>query len=89
MMTWGKEWWPAFLIVCAVWIIVGFGIPELIALFTSVSTHTDNTLSHYAQSELHVSSQMTVHTVAWWLTLIVWTSVVTILTWHIWFGLGG
>jgi len=88
-MTWGIHYWPIFLIISAVWLLTGFGIPELIALFTSVSTHTDNTLSHYAQSELGISAQFTRHTLAWSLSLMAWVLVTTILTWHIWFLLGG
>ena len=89
MITWGLHYWPVFLILSATWLLLGFGIPELLAIFTQVSTHTDNTLSAYAQQELHVSAQMTRHTIAWYLTLITWTSLSIILTWHIWFNLGG
>lgn len=87
-MTWGSEYWPAFLIVTSAWVILGFGVPELIALFTVVSAHVDNTLSHYAQTELGVSAHVTRHTVAWCLSLIAWVGVTTILTWHIWFYFG-
>lgn len=89
METWGAHYWPIFLIVSSAWIATGFGIPELIALFTAVSTHTDNTLSNYSHVELHVSAQMTIHTIAWYLSLITWSLFVVIITAHIWFDLGG
>lgn len=88
-MTWGTHYWPVFLIISAVWILLGFGIPELIALFTEVKNHVDNTLSHYSQYELGLTSQFTRHTVAWYLSLTAWFFITTILTWHIWFMLGG
>ena len=88
-MTWGTYYWPVFLIISAVWLLTGFGIPEIYALFTQVSTHLDNTLSHYAQHELGVDVQINRHTIAWTLSLLAWVLVTTILTWHIWFGLGG
>lgn len=89
MITWGHWYWPIFLITSALFILTAFGIPELIAIFTQVSTHTDNTLSAYAQRELGVSAQLTVHTIAWYLSLITWVFLTTLLTWHIWFGFGG
>jgi Zn-dependent M28 family amino/carboxypeptidase len=89
METWGSRYWPVFLIVSSAWLLTGFGIPELIALFASVSTHTDNTLSNYSHVELHVTSTMTIHTVAWYLSLAVWLMATIILTFHIWFDLGG
>lgn len=89
METWGAHYWPVFLIISSLWLLTGFGIPELIAIFTQVSTHTDNTLSNYAQHELGVSAQLTIHTIAWYLSLIVWVLLTTLLTWHIWFGFGG
>jgi hypothetical protein len=88
-MTWGTHYWPVFLTISAIWLLTGFGIPELIALFTQVATHTDNTLSHYSQTELGMSAQLNRHTIAWTLSLLAWVLVTTILTWHIWFGLGG
>ena len=87
MITWGKWYWPAFLITSALWIIIAFGIPETIALLTRPMTHLDNTLTRYARDELNVSTTMTIHTVAWYLTLIVWIGVVIFLTGHIWFNL--
>lgn len=88
-MTWGSHYWPVFLIVSAVWLLIGFGVPELIALFTDVKNHVDNTLSHYSQHELGLTAQFTRHTVAWYLSLAAWFLVTTVLTWHIWFMLGG
>lgn len=88
-MTWGTYYWPVFLIISAVWLLLGFGIPELIALITQVGTHTDNTLSHYSQEELGLDAQLNRHTIAWSLSLLAWVVVTTILTWHIWFKLGG
>lgn len=89
MITWGNTWWPIFLITSSVWLLLGFGIPELIALFTNVNTHIDNTLTHYSQTELGLDAQVTRHTIAWTLSLLAWVLVTTILTWHIWFKLGG
>lgn len=66
------------------WFVLGLGIPELIALFTSRNTHTDNTLSNYSWIELHVSSTITVHTVAWWVSLTVTLVSLVILILHIW-----
>lgn len=85
MITWGHTWWPLFLIISSIWILLGFGIPELIALFSPVSNHLDNTLSDYARSELHVSAQLTKHTVAWWLSLLTWLVFTISITAHIWF----
>jgi hypothetical protein len=89
MQTWGSHYWPLFLIISGLWVLLGFGIPELMALFTQVSTHTDNTLSNYTQQELGVSAQITRHTLAWTVSLLAWVTITTILTWHIWFRLGG
>lgn len=86
MLTWGRHYWPVFLVISSVWIATGFGVPELWALFSrDQAGHRDNTLSNYARTELHVSSVMTVHTVAWYLSLLVWLTVTIILTFHIWF----
>lgn len=89
METWGAKYWPVFLILSALWILFAFGIPETIALFTAISTHTDNTLSNYAHVELHVTAKMTIHTIAWFLSLITWALFVVLITGHIWFDLGG
>lgn len=85
MITWGRWWWPVFLIASGAWIILAFGIPEIIALLTARATHTDNTLSNYSWSELHVSTELTVHTVAWYVSFAVWCVLVFVLTLHIWF----
>lgn len=82
-------YWPVFLIISAIWILCGFGIPEVLALVSKVTNHTDNTLSNYAHVELKVSTQMTIHTIAWYLSLLVWLLSTTILTFHIWFDLWG
>jgi hypothetical protein len=83
--TWGRHYWPIFLIISSVWILTGFGIPETIALVTKVSTHADNTLSYYARSDLNVSLQTTKHTVAWYLSFITWVFFSIWITAHIWF----
>lgn len=88
-MTWGNWYWPVFLIISAIWIITGFGVPEIIALITEVKGHTDNTLSHYSQFELGMSTEITRHSIAWVLSLLSWVVITTLLTWHIWFRLGG
>lgn len=82
METWGRTWWPVFLIISSVWILVGFGVPESVAL---ISHGTDNTLSAYARNELHVSLATTVHTVAWYLSFLMWMMFVIFITAHIWF----
>jgi hypothetical protein len=87
METWGLTYWPYFLIVSAVWLALGFGIPEAIALASHASSHLDNTLSQYARTDLGVSVavQTTVHTVAWWCSFVVWMVFVVFITGHIWF----
>lgn len=85
MLTWGREYWPVFLIISAVWVILGFGIAEIFAFFTSSATHIDNTLSNYARQELHVSTQLTIHTIAWWISFLVWSVFVFVITLHIWY----
>lgn len=85
MITWGKDYWPIFLIISSIWLLLGFGIPELIALISPVTGHLDNTLSVYARDELNVSSQLTKHTIAWYLSFLVWTLFCIVITLHIWF----
>lgn len=85
MITWGKEYWPIFLIISAIWVLLGFGIPELIALLSPVPNHLDNTLSVYARDELNVSAQLTKHAIAWWLSFLAWGLFVVVITLHIWF----
>lgn len=75
-MTWGKLYWPFYLIVASL-LFLG---PELIALFTNVQ----NTLSDYARYELNVSAQVTVHTIAWYVSLIGWALFVVVISLHIW-----
>lgn len=85
MLTWGRVWWPLFLLISSAWVFLGFGVPETLALLTSRATHTDNTLSNYSWTELHVSSTLTVHTIAWWASLTVWATFAIVITLHIWF----
>lgn len=90
MLTWGRIYWPVFLIASSLWILTGFLIPEVIALLTNVSSHTDNTLSYYARTELHVTSTIQdIHDVAWYLSLIAWGVFTVWITGHIWFDLWG
>jgi hypothetical protein len=78
-MTWGKVYWPTYLILLATL----FAIPELIALATNYA----NTLSDYAHLELNVTTATVargIHTVAWYVSLVGWLVFVVIITWHIW-----
>jgi len=78
-VTWGKWWWPIFLIVTS----LAFLIPEIIALVTNAK----NTLSDYAWYELNITvpkEGFTAHTAAWFLSLGVWLVVAAWLTFHIW-----
>lgn len=86
-MTWGHWYWPVFLIVASVVIIVGFVPAEIIALLSEVRNHTDNTLSYYARTELGVSVavQNTVHTVAWWASFVLYLLFNAFIIPHIWF----
>ena len=85
-MSWGQHYWPWFLIISAMWILSGFGIPEGIAL-AEHGDGLDNTLSWYARTQLHasVAINMSVHTLAWWATFILWMTFVIYITPHIWF----
>jgi hypothetical protein len=75
MITWGRVYWPVFLLVASLL----FAIPELIAIFTNAA----NTLSEYAWQELKVGT-FPVHTAARWISLIVWLVFVAVITAHIW-----
>lgn len=75
-MTWGKFYWPYWIILTS----LTFGVPELIAIFTNVK----NTLSDYARYELNVAPHVNVHTIAWWISLVVWLLFVVVITLHIW-----
>jgi hypothetical protein len=89
-MTWGRTWWPLFLIISAIWLLLAFGIPELIAIFTKgPGAHLDNTLSNYSRSELHVTATLTRHTIAWYLSFLTWSVFAGIITLHIWFDWNG
>lgn len=76
-MTWGKYYWPFYLILAALLFLV----PEIIALVTNFR----NTLSQYSWNELHVNPGITVHTLAWYLSLAAWVLTAIVLTVHIWF----
>ena len=84
---WGNRYWPIFLIASAVYLLIFFGIPEASAIIVHPSSGIDNTLSHYARTELHVSvaTQNTIHTIAWWCSFVVWMMFVIFITAHIWF----
>ncbi len=82
-ITWGRTWWPVFLIISSAWILAGFGIAETIALLARRTY--DNTLSNYARVQLHVPLNASLsHTVAWWLSLLTWMMFVVVMTVHIW-----
>jgi hypothetical protein len=76
--TWGATYWPWFLTIASVFLLV----PELFALVTN----SFNTLSWYAWNklDLSVSVNQGMDTVAWWGSLIVWVLFVIIITGHIW-----
>lgn len=75
MITWGRVYWPYFLLVVS----LTFLIPELIAFFTNKA----NTLSEYSWDELHVGA-LQVHTISWYLSLGTWVLFVVLITLHIW-----
>lgn len=76
---WGNYYWPYWMILTS----FTFLVPEAIALFTNKS----NTLSDYARAQLHVgvSIQNTIHTLAWYSSLITWLVFVVFITGHIWY----
>lgn len=79
-MTWGKHYWPWFLILVS----LAFLIPEITALITNVK----NTLSDYAWYELDITTPkeaFSAHTAAWFLSLGMWAVIAVWLTYHIWF----
>ena len=76
-MTWGKYYWPFYLILLSLLFLV----PELIALFTNYM----NTLSQYTWAELNVNPHISAHTIAWYLSLSGWVLFVIVITLHIWF----
>lgn len=86
METWGKVYWPIFLIISSLWLLLAFGIAETMALVED-TLHIDNTLSNYARTELHaqIATSTSPHTIVWWLTFIVWMMFVVFITAHIWF----
>jgi hypothetical protein len=87
METWGLNYWPIFLIVSTIWLAIGFGIPEGIALAEHVSGHLDNTLSQYARVELGVAVSIkgTIHTIAWWCSFVTYMIFTVFIIGHIWF----
>lgn len=79
-MTWGRLYWPYFLIVTS----LAFMGPEIFAL----ATNAKNTLSDYAWYELGVKApteSFSAHSAAWLLSLGMWLVVAIWLTYHIWF----
>lgn len=78
-MTWGKLYWPYWIILTS----LTFLVPELIALF---SGNPQDTLSDYSRSELHVGTAFAgnIHTLAWWASLVLWVTFVAWITPHIW-----
>jgi hypothetical protein len=77
MITWGKAYWPFFLLAVS----GAFLIPEIYALFTNAA----NTLSEYSWDELHVTGFQHVHSLAWYFSLISWILFFVVITMHIWF----
>lgn len=75
-ITWGIFYWPYWIVLTS----LTFLVPEVIALVTNWR----NTLSNYAWTELNVSPHITVHTIAWYISLIVWLLFVVVITAHIW-----
>ena len=78
-MTWGLVYWPfAIIIVAAVFLPA-----EFYALFTNPA----NTLSDYCWRQLNVSLVFGhgAHTLAWWLSIIMWGIFVVLITLHIWY----
>lgn len=76
-MTWGRYYWPFFLVLSGLL----FLIPEIIALVTNFR----NTLSQYSWAELHVNPHIAVHTMAWYISICGWLLFVIVITAHIWF----
>lgn len=78
--TWGPHYWPWALIA----IVVIIFAPETFAVFTN----TANTLSSYAQTELHVRPVVPFgqHNAAWLLTQGAYVTVAFWLLYHIWYG---
>lgn len=77
MPTWGREYWPVFLIVTSLLFLAG----EL----TALATNARNTLSDYSWFELHLRPGISVHSMAWYLSFTGWLLFVVVITWHIWF----
>lgn len=79
-MTWGRAYWPWFLIVTS----LAFIVPEVVALIVNAK----NTLSDYAWYELNVKTPheaFSAHTAAWFLSLGMWLVIAIWLTFHVWF----
>lgn len=84
-MTWGLWYWPIALITVSV-VAAGLFFPaEIYALMTN----HNNTLSDFARYELDVTTAVgkrtPLHTVAWWVSFLVWDGFVIWITGHVWF----
>ena len=76
-ITWGGWYWPAGLSIASLLFVPA----EIFALLTNSA----NTLSDYCWAELHVNPHLTVHTSAWWASIVAWVLFVAVITGHIWF----
>jgi H+/Cl- antiporter ClcA len=79
-MTWGRIWWPIYLLVS----LAVFLGPEIFALVTNWR----NTLSNWVWSSLKVSSgrfDIWHESAPWYLTLGCWIVLITWLTFHFFF----
>jgi len=77
-MTWGKFYWPYWLIVASLMFLV----PEIITLFTN----SKNTLSDWSWTELNIyNGRIPVHGIAWWVSLIAFLTGIIVLVLHVWF----
>lgn len=87
LATWGSRYWPVFLLVSSAWLILGFAVPEGIALWEGAHNphlQIDNTLSWYARYELNVTQGGNIHGITWWVTFVLWIIFVVFITAHIW-----
>ena len=77
-LNWGRYYWPVWLIVVAVTLL----IPEISAL----ATNAGNTLSEWVWRQLDVTKgQQLPWTAAHYLVFGVWLTLVSWLTWHFFF----
>ena len=88
-ITWGHTYWPIALTVASIVLGLLFFPAEIYAMFTN----TSNTLSDFSRYELGVTTafgaQTIIHTVAWWVSFLVWCGFVFVITLHIWFDMIG